>query len=235
MKFLKFILMQNLLMDEAGDGKGGSSGGSSAGEGKGENGAGNDELAKLKAENEAFKKELESLKNKKQNDEDSLADKVKKEREEREAKDREAKNIEKALAFNMGSKNWIKDNAALLPKSIGEIFERADKENYGNAVEKSKAIKVGILSEFFSTQENLDLLTDNQKNQLENFKKLTKTDKEDRASDLYDNIFEPTFESLKKIERAKQVRQGLGTQTDAQAAYKEKMMALSRKKYLGEK
>ena len=166
---------------------------------------------------------------------DDLADQARQKREQDDAKKGELKTLESAVRFETGVKDWHKTNASLLPKSVADILALADKENYDSSIEKSKAIKAGIVSEFFAVQSNLDLLTENQKNSIDEFKKLTKNDKQERINAIYDSIFEPTFEQLKRIEKAKQVSQGTSTASGAEAMYKEKLVKLAMKTYMGVK
>lgn len=231
MNFTKFLMGQMLLMDKAGEGGAGGGGGSDSAK----------ELADLKAKFEAQEKELAALKAKgdpnpnPKPDDKSLAEKAEAERKAKEAKDLESKSLEAALKFNLGSKDFVKNNASLLPQNIQGIFDAAEKENYGSAVQKANAIKVGIVSEFFALQANLDLLTDHQKQSLEDFKKLTKDVKEERVQGIFDSIFEPTLETLRKVKKAEALQKGLATPSDAQDAYKQRLMAGSRKHHLGEK
>lgn len=227
----KFMNWQHrILMDKAGEGSGGGGGSDPA-----------KELADLKAKYEAQEKELAALKAKgdptpnPKPDDKSLAEKAEAERKAKEAKDLESKILESALKFNLGSKDFVKNNASLLPQNIQGIFDAAEKENYGSAVQKANAIKVGIVSEFFAQQGNLDLLTDHQKQSLEDFKKLTKDVKEERVQGIFDSIFEPTLETLRKVKKAEALQKGLATPSDAQDAYKQRLMAGSRKHHLGEK
>lgn len=197
------------------------------------------ELSDLKASNAALLARLDALE-KKSNptpnpDDKTLADKVEADRKAKEKSTTDSQKLERALKFTITSSDWVKTNASLLPKNIEGIFAQAEKENYSSAIEKADAIKVGIVSEFFSIQSNLDLLTETQKINLEDFKKLTKTDKQERVQSVYDTVFEPTFEMLKRVKKAEQISKGLGDPSDAESAYKEKMKAISRKHYLGEK
>lgn len=222
---------QMLLMDKAGEGGAGGGAGSDPAK----------ELADLKAKFEAQEKELAALKAKgdpnpnPKPDDKSLSEKAEAERKAKEAKDLESKSLESALKFNLGSKEFVKNNASLLPQNIQGIFDAAEKENYASAVQKANAIKVGIVSEFFAQQGNLDLLTDHQKQSLEDFKKLTKDVKEERVQGIFDSIFEPTLETLRKVKKAEALQKGLATPSDAQDAYKQRLMAGSRKHHLGEK
>lgn len=189
-----------------------------------------------KAKFEESQKQIEALKNPAPKPDDSdLADKARKEREAQDENNKKSKKLENALKFTLGASEWLKTNAALLPKTVEGIFSQAEKENYGSAIEKDSAIKVGIIAEFFTQQANVDLLTSNQKAALEEFNKLTKNIKQERAQDFYDSIFEPTFEMLKRIKKAEQIGKGLANQTDAESAYKDKLIKGSVKKYLGEK
>lgn len=166
---------------------------------------------------------------------DDLAEKARRAREAQDKSGQNEKALEAALRFNMESKDWVKTNASLLPKTIEGIFTQAEKENYGSAIEKDGAIKAGIMSEFFAVQANLDLLTPGLKSQLEDFNKLTKNVKQERAQGLWSSVFEPAFAQLKSVEKAKQLSKGLANPSDAEAAHTEKMKAFSKKYYLGEK
>jgi predicted small secreted protein len=185
-----------------------------------------DELAKHKAELEALKKAAAPP----AKDDPTLEEKVRLQREAQEKTTQDAKRLESAIRFTVGSKDWLKTNEALLPKSVPGIFEQAEKENYANAIEKDAAIKTGIISEFFAQQANLDLLTDSQKFSIEEFRKLTKNVKQERAQQIYESIFEPTFEALKRQKKAEQISKG-GISTDnSQEAYKNKMIAAAKKR-----
>lgn len=202
-------------------------------EGAGGGGGASIELDALKLEHQKLVDKLKSLEIKPTElDHKSLAEKARIEREKSEKLNFETKNLESALRFSMGSPDWLKTNAALLPKNIDGIFKAADQENYANPIEKSNAIRSGIIQEFFSIQTNLDLLTENQKIGLEEFKKLTKDVKESKAKDFYDQVFEPTFENLKRLEKAKQVSKGLGNPSDAESIYRKRMTDLSQKQFL---
>lgn len=190
------------------------------------------ELETLKTQNAELMKKLEALQGTPKPD-DSLADKARLEREAGDKRAIESKNLEAALKFNIGSQDFLKSNASLLPKTIEGIFQAAEKENYGSAIEKSSAIKVGIVSEFFAQESNLDLLTSSQKLALEDFQKLTKNVKQERVQQLYDQIFEPTLETLKKIRKAEALQKGQAEPNDKMDAYKKKISELSFKHYVG--
>lgn len=224
---------KKMIMDKAKEGDGGGAGAPPPDN--------SGDLASLKAANDALMKRLEALEGKgnpppkKEDEDDTLAGKAAKDRIKKESDASNQKRLESAIKFTMSGAEWAKTNQSMLPKSIEGIFVQAEKENYGNAIEKDSAIKAGIISEFFALQANLDLLTESQKIALADFKALTKNDKQERAHEFYNNIFEPTFESLKRIEKAKQLNKGFGSQSDADSNYKNKLLEKSSKKYLGEK
>ncbi len=198
------------------------------------------DLATIQKENADLKAKLEALEKKTPEPpkpdpkgDDDLARKAQLKREEDEKRSGNEKKLESAMKFTLGAKEWLKTNQSLLPKTIEGIFEQAEKENYGSTIEKDSAVKVGIISEFFAQQANLDLLTASQKTVLEDFKKLTKTDKQDKAQQIYDSIFEPTFETLKKIKRAEQVSKGYADPSDVDMSYKDRLMKRSRKHFTG--
>lgn len=189
-----------------------------------------EELAKLKADLEKATKKGDPPP-----DDPSLGDKVRKEQEEKDKAAKREKSLEGAIGFVHASKDFIKENAGLLPKTIEGVFAAAEKEKYDSAIDKASAIKVEIVKEFFSVQANMDLLTSTQKNEVEEFLKLTKNGKQDRIENMYAMIFEPTLETLRKVEKAKQVNLETKDQTDGEKAYVDRMMNLSKKHYMGDK
>lgn len=196
------------------------------------------DISALQKQNEALLARLDALekRNAPPKDEDpDLAEKARLALMDSEKKAVYEKSLESALNFNLSSKDFLKQNQSLVPKTIEGVFTQAEKEKYDSSIEKANAIKAGIVSEFFAVQSNLDLLTPSQKNQLEEFLKLTKNGKQERVENVYSMIFEPALETLRKIERAKQVATGVKDQTDTDKALADRMMKLSRKHYLGEK
>ena len=200
------------------------------------------ELETLKTQNADLIKRLEALESRQpkpqdegDNNNDSLANKTKQQREIQEKQNQDAKKLESALTFTLKSGDWLKTHAALLPKTIPQLFAQAEKENYSSSVEKAAAIKEGVVSEFFAVQENLDLLTDHQKIVLEDFKKLTKNERQIRVQEIFDSLFEPTFNTLKLMRKAEQLRNGHGDPSSAETAYKQKLVKISEKQYLGVK
>ncbi len=147
----------------------------------------------------------------------------------------DSKALESAIKFNLKADEFVKTNQSLLPKNAADIFKAADKENYSSAIEKDAAIKSGLIQSFFEVQSNLDLLTGSQKIQLDEYLKLTKTGKQERAQAMYDNIFEPTFEMLKRVKKAEALNKGFGGGTGFDDEYKNKLINGSKKHYLGDK
>ena len=222
--------------DEGGGGSGGS--GQGAGQGQGQGDDSKKQLDDLRSMNTKLLERLEKLEKTqgggagKDDDEGDLAQKAKLEREKKEKSQVDSKRLESALKYAIQVKDWAKTNASLLPKTIESILDQAEKEKYDVATEKDSAIKAGIISEFFALQANLDLLTESQKILVEDFAKLTKTSRHEKAHQMYEQIFEPTFEMLKRIKKAEQIGKGHSNQTDAENAYKEKLMNTSKKHYL---
>lgn len=201
--------------------------------------AGQAALDKVKADKEkADKEKADKEKNKTQDDDGDLNDKVKKEKEAAAAKTDEMKGIEKALSFNMSVEKLLADNSEVLPSEMADLLKAAEKEKYDSAKEKAAAIKTAFIKSFFAIQANVDLLTPSQKTTLDDYLKLTKNGKEDKAAEVYENIFEPTLETLKKVKKAEELgkaRAGFSSSSKAEDAYKQKLMAGSRKMYLNEK
>jgi hypothetical protein len=221
------------------------------------NTGGNDDKDKktdIEKENAELKKQLLDLKDKlgqndtkdkffKKDDKDgeddkSLDDKAK---DDKDAKDRlqaSYKEMEAALSFTMSKDSFLKENKNILPSEIENIFLIAEKEKYDNAMEKANAIKSAVIKSFFSIQGNVDMLTTSQKNKVEDYLKLTKTAREEKAHELFENVFQPTVEMIKRVNRAAQVAKanaGLEEGSDVEKAYKNKLIENSTKFYLGGK
>lgn len=192
-----------------------------------------------KSDYDKMMQRLDALEGKKQDpnpnpnpEDEDLITKARKQREESDKTKNDSKSLERALRFDMSAKDWLKTNSSLLPTDINDIFEAANKESYDSPIQKDNAVKAGIIQSFFSVQSNVDLLTPGLKNQLEDYLKLTKNGKEDKAQAMYDNIFEPAFEMLKRVKKAEAIQKGHNDGGDD--AYKNKLMGLSKKHYLGE-
>ncbi len=169
---------------------------------------------------------------------DPLRDKVEAERKAKEEGQASTKRIESALKFNLGIANFVKDNGDLLPSEIPEILKVADKENYDSAIQKANAVKVSFIQSFFSVKDHTEALTASQKVQLDDFLKLTKNGKEEKAEAIYENLFEPALETIKKVKKAEELgkaRTGFASGTKVEDAYKARLMNSSKKTYLGEK
>lgn len=162
-------------------------------------------------------------------DESDLRTKAAKGKQSAEEKALETRSIEGALKFNLGVQDFVKTNSDLLPSEIGEILKTAEKETYDSAIEKAGAMKSAFIQAFFSVQENVDALTASQKTQLDDFLKLTKTGKEAKAASIYENIFEPALETLRKVKKAVELgkaRNGFATGNAVQDGYKQRLMKI---------
>ena len=141
--------------------------------------------------------------------------------------------MESALKFNLTAKDFVKQNEALLPKDAALLLEEAEKQNYDTQIEKSNAVKVSMMQAFFNVQENLDLLTGAQKNQIAEFQKLTKNGKQEKARFIFENIFEPTLENLKRIRKAEELAKGPSrSASDVEERYKKRLIEASNKRLL---
>lgn len=222
----RMILGGLILRAPEGDGTGGGGGGGGTPDPK------DKEISDLKAKIA----EMEKTKTPpKQDHPADLAAKAAKEREDSEKKAKHEKQLEHSIRFTGQAKEWAKSNASLLPKNIDSILDTAEKEKYDSVIQKDAAIKVALIQEFFGQQPNLDLLTGSQKVALEDFKNLTKDKKQEQAQHVFDTLFEPTFETLKKVKRAEQIAKGHADQSTGEQAYRDRRLKLARKQHLGEK
>lgn len=204
-----------------------------------------EEFEKMKADleaankkNEDLDKEIQGLKKTPKVDEgDDLREKARKEQEEKDAESAKTQKLEGAITFNGSLGDLIKEGKDILPESIAGIVTKADGEKYDNAIQKANAVRAAIVLEVFSIDENVKLLTASQKKALDQFKGLTKTDREFRAESAYENIFEPTFKLIQQVKKAEELKKGRAGHkpTDSEAAYKERLIKHGRKTLLGEK
>lgn len=196
-----------------------------------------DENRRLKEESEKRDKKPDDD-NGDDDDDKDLNKKVRDNRDAEDKKNRETKGLESALRFNLTSEKFIEDNKDILPKESADIFAQADKEKYDSAIEKSNATKSALVQSFFNIQSNVELLTPSQRDSIEDFNKLTFKGRQDKAHEVYQNIFEPTLAMIKQIKKAEEVGKSKGNypnETEGDAAYREKLMAGSKKHFLGEK
>lgn len=204
--------------------------------------------AQLNAEKEAkanLQKELEGLKAKPpekkdppETTEDDLLKKTAQGKKDADDKKSESQKLEKALKFTMTVETFVKDNADALPSEFSDILKTAEKETYDSQAEKASALKAAMVQSFFQVQDNRDLLTASQKAQLDDYLKLTKNGKEEKAEHIFENLLEPALESLKRVKKATELgkaRAGFATSTKVEDQYKARLMQVSRKTYLGEK
>lgn len=195
------------------------------------------DIADLKAQNAALLERLDKM-SKPAPDDPSLKEKADKEKIDKEKQTADTKAIESAVRFSMGAGDFLKNNESLLPKEVKDIFTQADKKNYATPVEKANDIKVGIIETFFGLQANLDLLTVDQKDLVVNFLGSIQTRKQEKAAEIFGLAFEPAMKMLTGIKKAGEVakaKQGQGNASDADKAYQEKLMGISKKHYLNDK
>jgi len=192
----------------------------------------------LRAELDRHRKPNPSPEPKSGGHDEDLRIKVRKDQETQEEKGKQTREIERALGFNMRMHSFASDNKDLLPAEVGAIIAQADKETYDNATAKASAVKSAIIQSYFSVEGNMDALTPAQRVTLDDYLKLTKTAKEAKAADIYENIFEPALETIRKIKKAEEVgrsRGAFGADSKGTTAYKDKLVALARKTHLGER
>ncbi len=219
------------------------------------------EFDALKSEKEKMKLELDALKQKPNkgkkskakeeepppddSDEDSeddedkgLLDKTKKSKQGDEDKKTETRRLENSIRFNMGAEDWFKTNKELLPSVIEDVLKESSKEKYDSAIDRSNAVRAAIIQSYFQVQANIDNITPSQRSAIDEFLKLTKNGREQRAESIFENIFEPTLEMMKRVKKAEEISRsnnGLRGSSNSESQYKEKLMKFSKSYHLGEK
>lgn len=228
--FLRMFSNRYPLMAPDDDGKGG--GGAKTAE---------EQLKEAQAQIEELKKQVSGNKNKdeeerkrKEEEDNDLRKKVAKEKEEEEKKKKDTKSVEDVLKYNLTVNTYVKENKDVLPEEFEKILQMAEKETYDTAAEKANAIKASFIQAFFSVQANIDLLTSSQKSQIEDYLKLTKKGREDGANQIYQNLFEPTIEMVKKLKKAEELnraRTGLHPGSKAGDEYRDRLIEMGKKRF----
>ncbi len=188
------------------------------------------ELDTMKAELAKARAELDGFRSNNQ----TLNDKVKIDQDQRSKRDSDSKQLESALTFTLTSGDFLKQNESILPKGASDIFKAADKEMYDSPINKANAIKVGLIDLHFSQQSNVDFLTDDQKELLADYQKLTKNSKEEKSNEIYKTVFKPSIDTMKRVKKAEELaraNQGYGGNTDLDQAYKDKLTKMAEKKF----
>lgn len=197
-----------------------------------------EEIAALKKEKDDEKKKAQDeldRKKKESGEGDDLLARAKKEKEEKEAAAKGDKSLESALSFNLTVADFVKNNKDILPDDFAKVLELANKESYDTPKQKANAIRSGLIQSFFSVQSHQDLLTENQKKTLADFLKLTKTGKEEKSHEVYENVFESAFEMLKHVKKAEDKAKMKASEGTNSSSYKDKLMKGSTDKFFGKK
>ena len=169
---------------------------------------------------------------------DAILARIKVEKETKEKESQKLKDIEDSMAFNLMSELFLKENSSILPPETSKVFEAANKEKYESQLQKTNAIKSSLVQSFFRIQDNVDMLTNDQKAVLDNFLKLTKDAKETEASHIYSQIMEPTLLTVKKSRKAEELAKskfGYHEGTDQEKEYEKMLIKKSENYYMGVK
>lgn len=119
-----------------------------------------------------------------------------------------AKQTEGAIKFNLGIEKFVADNKKILPDNTENLLKVINNNVYSNEREKEKAIKLQMFNNFFQYQDNVNMIKNSEdKAKLEEFKKLSDTEKLNRVAGYY-SIFENALINKQYEEKAKQIALG---------------------------
>lgn len=171
-------------------------------------------------------------------DEGDLRKKAAKNRQKNDDSDNETKKIESALTFTMGIPKFLTENKDFLPSEIEGIVKQAESERYDSKMEKAGALKGAFIQSFFSIQDNLDLLTPTHKSQVQDYLKLTVKGRAERAATVYENVFEPALEMVRRVKKAEELgraNSNFASGDKVQDDYKKRLIDGAKKTHLKEK
>lgn len=262
MQQMLMSMKPGLQLFNDGGGSGGGGGGTGSGQGTGNGGGqgsgtgqGGDANAALLAEIKAMRAEITELKKGGAsggqgggqgsgtgqgggqgggtNDDPSLADRARKEREAKEKGHADAAKIERDISYNLGVKKFVDDHKAFLSEDVQGILAQAEKEKYDTAGQKAAELRTEIIEAFFKVQANSDILTSAQKRILADFQKLTKDGKRQDSEKVYESVFEPALEMVKRVKKAEELNlaaRGYATATGGPlGAYKQKLFEAAKR------
>ncbi len=163
----------------------------------------------------------------------TLAEKVEAERIAREKGQSDVAKIERDISYNLGVSKFVDDHKAYLSEDIKAILLAAEKEKYDSAGQKAAELRTEIIDAFFKVQANSDILTAAQKRILADFGKLTKDGKRQDSEKVYESVFEPALEMVKRVKKAEELNlaaRGYATATGGPlGAYKQKLLEAAKR------
>lgn len=163
----------------------------------------------------------------------TLAEKAEAERLAREKNQTDVSKIERDLTYNLGVKKFVEDHKAFLSEDVQGILAQAEKEKYDSAGQKAAELRTEIIEAFFKVQANSDILTAAQKRILADFGKLTKDGKRQDSEKVYESVFEPALEMVKRVKKAEELNlaaRGYATATGGPlGAYKQKLLEAAKR------
>lgn len=166
-------------------------------------------------------------------DDKTLAQKAEAERLAREKGQTDTQKIERDISYNLGVKKFVEDHKAFLSEDVAGILTQAEKEKYDSAGQKAAELRTEIIEAFFKVQSNLDILTAAQKRNLADFQKLTKDGKRQDSEKVYESVFEPALEMVKRVKKAEELNlaaRGYATATGGPlGAYKQKLLEAAKR------
>lgn len=172
--------------------------------------------------------EIERLKSNKENDTkknnvDYLMESRKKIAIEETEKQRE-KEITDTVKFNIGIRDFLENNADLLPKDVKTTYENINNGNIGSADEKRKEIQRSIIVSTFENKKAFESLIPSHKEKIENFLSLQLEAQRNKAGDTWEIL--ETYIDKKKYamaqEKLKRIELGFDVSDDEQAKNQDK-------------
>lgn len=163
----------------------------------------------------------------------TLAEKAEAERLAREKGSADHAKIERDISYNLGVKKFVEDHKAFLSEDVQGILAQAEKEKYDTAGQKAAELRTEIIEAFFKVQANSDILTAAQKRILADFGKLTKDGKRQDSEKVYESVFEPALEMVKRVKKAEELNlaaRGYATASGGPlGAYKQKLFEAAKR------
>ncbi|MDR0675554.1 MAG: hypothetical protein LBF97_00740 [Elusimicrobiota bacterium] len=177
----------------------------------------NNDIAVLKSQMQDLQKKLDATNNQKQTEQnintnksdDDVIKKVQAEELRKIEEQKKTDRLQRTIKFNLSIDNFVETNKEFLPELTPKILQEIKNKNYSNEEELKKQIQKNLLVSFFSIQENIDVLSENKKPKILEYKALAEDEKE-KQSDIYWELLEDVVDKRQAIRKAEEVKKANG-------------------------
>lgn len=133
------------------------------------------------------------------------------------------KEIEDTAKFNLQIKDFLEDNAELLPKNCKDIYENINNANIGSSLEKRQEIQRSIIISTFENKDAFNSLIGSQQEKIKNFMTLTIEAQRKQASAMWEilDTYLDKAKYAKQQQKLMRINSGLDVSDDTKSRIQE--------------